>query len=162
MGAKLGKDDVRNRLDVDHAVGSGNGCKSRARLLDRKFKCLSPRDAADRRVGRGRLSFVFRPPIHAEIDHTDALLHARLIALDGVVSVSIEQDLQHQLLAGDHDAFGRTRHAAFRVDLHGRGSFDMFFDQMIEHQAPDGAGVPGDFSFSHIKSVAKAGLIGIC
>jgi hypothetical protein len=38
----------------------------------------------------------------------------------------------------------------------------MLVDEMIEHEAPDGAGVAGNLSFRHVKRIAKAGLIGIC
>jgi hypothetical protein len=108
------------------------------------------------------LPLVFRPPIHSKIDDADALLHARLVAFDGIVSVRVQQNLQDQLLACHHDAVGRARHAALGIDLQcGRG-LHMLVDEMIEHEAPDGAGVAGNLSFRHIKRIAKAGLIGIC
>ncbi len=142
MRADRRQDRVRDFLNVE-------SCRIRQRRqrgprrLQREIECLLAGDGSDRSVGLGRQLFVFRSPIHAEINRPDALGHARLIAADGIIAVGVEEHLHHQLLAGDDDAIGGARHAAFGSDGPARDGFGMGVGEMIEHHAPHAADAVG-------------------
>src|SRR5450631_567324 len=129
---------VSETFTMSKSAGSGRAA-SAARVSLGKSKCLFPGDASDRFVRLGRLLDVFRSPIHAEIDQADALVHARLIALDGVIAVGVEKNLHHQFLAGHQNAVGGSPDAAFPVFRPGRCGLGMLLGKMFEHHAPQTA-----------------------